>query len=95
MIKTFKDSKLEKLFREGKMYKGLSKDLIKPIFKKLAMLEATKVLTDLYIPPSNRFEALSGNRKGQYSISVNMKYRLCFRFKDGDIYDLELTNHYK
>ena len=95
MIKTFKDNELKQLFKEGKGNKRFSKDLIKPIFKKLAMLEAMKVLTDLYIPPSNRFEALRGDRKGQYSISVNMKYRLCFRFQDGNVYDLEWTNHYR
>ena len=95
MIKDFKDKKLEKFFKQGKTYKSLSTNLVKKTITKLAMLEATKVLTDLYIPPSNRFESLSGDRKGQYSISINMQYRLCFRFKDGDIYDLELTNHYK
>ena len=63
MIKDFKDKKLEKFFRQGKTYKGLPTNLIKKTITKLAILEAIQVLTDLYVPPSNRFESLSGNRK--------------------------------
>jgi len=95
MIKTFKDKKLEKFFRECETYKAIPKEVIKQTLNKLAILNAAKVITDFYIPPSNRFEALTGKRKGQYSISVNMQYRLCFKFKDGDVYDVEFTNHYK
>lgn len=95
MIKTFKDKKLEKFFKEGKIYKIIPKELIKQTLNKLAILNASEVLTDFYIPPSNRFEALTGKRKGQYSISVNMQYRLCFKFKEGDVYEVEFTNHYK
>ena len=54
MIKDFKDKKLEKFFKQGKTYKGLPTSLIKKTITKLAMLEATKVLTDLYIPPSKK-----------------------------------------
>ena len=95
MIKTFKDKKLEKFFKQGKTYKAIPKELIKQVIKKLAMLEAAKVLTDLYVPPSNHFESLQGNRKGQYSIAIDRKYRFCFRFEEGDVYDVEFTNHYK
>ena len=45
--------------------------------------------------PSNRFEALGGNRKGQYSIRVNDRWRLCFRFRDGEAHDVELVDYHR
>jgi proteic killer suppression protein len=51
-------------------------------------------LDDLKVPPSNRFHELERDRKGQFSISVNDQWRICFRFIDGDAYDVELTDYH-
>ena len=62
--------------------------------RKLAMLDAAVSLSDLRIPPSNCLEALSGDRAGQYSIRVNAQFRLCFRWKDGNAYDVESVDYH-
>ncbi|MBN2542453.1 type II toxin-antitoxin system RelE/ParE family toxin [bacterium] len=51
-------------------------------------------LIDLRIPPGNRLHALSGKRKGQYSISINDQWRICFRWKSGNAYDVEITDYH-
>ncbi len=51
-------------------------------------------INDLKVPPSNRLHELSGERKGQYSISVNAQWRICFRYQDGDAFDIELTDYH-
>ena len=58
-------------------------------------LDAARAVTDLLIPPSNRLEALSGGRKGQYSIRINDQYRTCFTFREGHAEDAEITKHYR
>lgn len=49
---------------------------------------------DLKVPPGNRLHALEGDRKGQYSISINDQWRICFRFLDGDAYDVEVCDYH-
>ncbi len=51
-------------------------------------------INDLKVPPSNRLHELSGERKDQYLISVNAQWRICFRYQDGDAFDVELTDYY-
>jgi toxin HigB-1 len=51
-------------------------------------------LDDLRVPPSNRLHGLGRERKGQFSISVNDQWRICFRFVDGDAYDVKLTDYH-
>lgn len=60
--------------------------------RKLEMVKAAKVLDDLKAPPGNRLEALKGDRAGQYSIRINDKYRIAFRWKDGDAHDVEICD---
>jgi proteic killer suppression protein len=62
--------------------------------EKLKYLDAAVNLRDLVIPPSNQLEALKGDRKGQYSIRVNQQWRLCFRWKDKDAYEVELVDYH-
>jgi len=59
------------------------------------MLDSVVELKDLKVPPSNRFEALSGDRDGQYSISINMQYRICFIWKEDEVYDVEIVDYHK
>ena len=58
------------------------------------MLDAAVRLSDLKAPPGNCLEALKGDRKGQYSIRVNRQYRICFIWKDGDAYGVEVTDYH-
>lgn len=58
------------------------------------MLGNAYVLDDLRIPPANRLEALKGNRKGQHSIRINERWRICFRWRDGDAHDVEIVDYH-
>ena len=58
------------------------------------MLDITRRIEDLRIPPANRLEALKGDRRGQFSIRVNDQWRLCFRFEDGNAYDVEIVDYH-
>ena len=58
------------------------------------MLDAAIRINDLRIPPGNRLEALKGDRKGQNSIRVNDQWRICFRWRAGNAYDVEITDYH-
>ena len=58
------------------------------------MLTAANELKSLRIPPSNRLERLKGNRAGQYSIRINDQWRICFTWKNGDSYDVEIVDYH-
>lgn len=58
------------------------------------MLNNAEVLQDLRVPPNNRLEKLSGNRSGQFSIRVNNRWRICFRWDDGDAYEVEVVDYH-
>ena len=62
--------------------------------RKLRMLNNAAQLTDLLIPPGNRLEALKGDRKGQHSIRINDQIRICFAWKDGDCYEVEIIDYH-
>ena len=61
---------------------------------RLTQLDAATRIDDLRLPPSNQLEALKGSRKGQWSIRVNQQRRLCFRFDDGDAFDVEIADYH-
>jgi proteic killer suppression protein len=60
----------------------------------MRMLNNAVNLTDLRVPPANRLEKLSGNRAGQYSIRINDQWRLCFEWRDGDAYEVEIADYH-
>ena len=93
MIKIFKDKELAKLL-EGERIKSLPADIQKRAFTELLMLNAANSITDLRVPPSNHLEALSGDRKGQYSIRINDKYRVCFKWQNNDAFDVEIVDYH-
>jgi len=68
--------------------------LRKPALKKLQMLNAAVVLTDLLVPPGNRLESLRGDREGQHSIRINDQYRVCFEWRDNSAYEVEITDYH-
>lgn len=93
MIKSFKSKETEKVF-SGTFSKKLPPEIQKRALQKLRMLDASSVLDDLKIPPSNNLETLSGNRQGQYSIRINDKYRICFRWLDNHSFDVEIVDYH-
>lgn len=93
MIKTFADKHTQELYLTGKS-KRLPSNLWKRASRRLEYIAYATCLDDLMVPPSNRLHRLKGDREGQYSISVNEQWRICFRFKDGDAYDVEITNYH-
>ncbi len=69
-------------------------DIAKRSARKLEYLDLATCLDDLRVPPGNRLHILEGDRKGQYSISINDQWRVCFRFEDGDVYDVEICDYH-
>lgn len=68
--------------------------VVRRALRKLEQLNAVTVLGDLRVPPSNRLHALTGDRDGQHSISVNNQWRICFSFKDGEAYNVEICDYH-
>jgi proteic killer suppression protein len=93
VIKTFADKHTYEFYLSGRS-KRLPTDLLKRAMRRLEYVNLASTLDDLKVPPSNRLHALKGDREGQYSISINDQWRICFRFKDGDAYDVEITDYH-
>lgn len=93
MIKTFADRRTQQLYTTGKM-KRFPVDIAKRAARKLEYLDLAVRLDDLKVPPGNRLHPLEGDRKGQYSISINDQWRICFRFIDGDAYDVQICDYH-
>jgi len=93
MILNFGD-KLARAVFERTYVKTLSPDLQRAALRKLEILNAALSLDDLRVPPGNRLEKLSGDREGQYSIRINDQYRVCFEWKEGNAYDVEITDYH-
>lgn len=93
MIKTFADKGTERLF-SGRRSRKLPYDIQARAERKLQGLDAAAALSDLNRPPSNRLEALKGDRQGQHSIRINRQWRVCFRWEDGDAYEVEVVDYH-
>jgi proteic killer suppression protein len=93
MIRSFADRHTAELFTAGSS-RRLPPDLVKRAVRRLEYIALAARLEDLRVPPSNRLHALRGDREGQYSISVNDRWRICFRWIDGDAYDVEITDYH-
>ncbi|NGQ89777.1 type II toxin-antitoxin system RelE/ParE family toxin [Rhodobacter sp. HX-7-19] len=92
MILGFADRDTERLFRLERVVRFQAVERV--ALRKLAMLDAATRIEDLRAPPGNRLEALRGDRAGQWSIRVNDQWRLCFRWRDGNASDVELTDYH-
>jgi len=93
MIKTFSDRHTLEVYTKGKS-KRIAPDIIKRAIRRLEYIDLATNLQDLNVPPSNRLHALKRDRKGQHSISINDQWRICFKFIDGDAYDVEITDYH-
>ncbi len=94
VIKSFADRDTEQLFRR-KRARRFPPDLQQAALRKLRMLQVARALDGLRVPPGNRLEALRGDRSGSYSIRINDQWRICFRWRDGDAYDVEIVDYHK
>jgi proteic killer suppression protein len=93
VIRTFKNKDTEAVFA-GEFVKGLDGQIQQRAREKLKYLDSAVDLRDLMVPPSNRLEALEGDRKGQYSIRINKQWRVCFKWKDRDAFDVEIVDYH-
>ena len=93
MIVSVRDKRIE-LILAGKVPKGFPPDLMRAALKKLLMLDAARTVEALRLPPGNRLEGLSGDRDGQHSIRINQQWRICFVWRAGDAYDVEIVDYH-
>ena len=93
MIKSFADKETEKVFNR-EFSRRLPHDIQRSARRKLEVLNAAETLEDLRNPPSNHLEKLSGNRKDQHSIRINDQWGLCFVWKDGNAYLVEIVDYH-
>lgn len=93
MIKTFADRRTRDLFTTGTA-KRLPPDIARRAVRKLEYVDLATSLDDLRVPRGNRLHALTGDRQGQHAIAVNDQWRVCFRFADGDAYDVEVCDYH-
>jgi proteic killer suppression protein len=93
MIKSFKDKETEKVYsREGS--RKLPTDIQQVALRKLRMINNAKNLNDLRIPPANNLERLKGDREGQHSVRINEQWRVCFKWRQGDAHEVEITDYH-
>ena len=93
MIRTFADSHTRELYATGRS-KRFPPDIARRATRKLEYIDLATRLDDLKVPPGNRLHKLERDRNGQYSIAVNDQWRVCFRFIDGDAYDVEIADYH-
>lgn len=92
MIKTFRCKHTQSLFSGGATPRFRAFQSVAE--RKLQMLDVARRIEDLRIPPANRLEALTRDRMGQWSIRINDQWRLCFRFEEGNAYDVEIVDYH-
>jgi proteic killer suppression protein len=93
MIKSFIDNDTEKLFH-GHKPRRLPNEIWRRGTRKLLILHAATDLGELSVPPGNRLEKLGGDRAGQYSIRINNQWRICFQWREGHAYLVEITDYH-
>ncbi|WP_136514366.1 type II toxin-antitoxin system RelE/ParE family toxin [Geomonas edaphica] len=93
MIVSFANKETERLFATGKSRK-LPPEIIQRSIMRLTQLDSAREVTDLLLPPSNRLEALSGTRSGQWSIRINDQWHICFSFANGEATAVEITDYH-
>lgn len=93
MLRSFRGREAERIWR-GEVGRKLPRDLQGIARRKLRMLNNSQSVSDLRIPPGNRLERLKGDRAGQYSIRINRQWRICFAWRDGDAFDVEIVDYH-
>jgi proteic killer suppression protein len=91
MIQSFNCKETARIFESG-FSRKFPENILKSAIIRLAMLNRSGKLDDLKVPPSNHLEKLHGDREGQFSIRINDKYRVCFRWRENNAYDVEIVD---
>jgi proteic killer suppression protein len=92
VIRSFKDADTEALFHDELVPRFRS--IERPARRKLLYLSRARVLQDLRVPPGNHLEALRGGRRGQHSIRINDQWRICFRWQEDGVHDVEIVDYH-
>jgi proteic killer suppression protein len=93
VIKSFASRETEDLFA-GQSSRRIPGDIQRRALQRLVVLSATLDLDELRRIPGNRLEKLKANRAGQHSIRINDQWRICFRWRDGDAFDVEIVDYH-
>jgi proteic killer suppression protein len=93
MIRSFRCHETEKIFHR-EFSRKFPWEIQERAFMRLNAIDAAERLEDLHLPPSNRLEALKGDRKGQYSIRVNQRWRICFIWRGGNAEQVEIVDYH-
>ena len=93
MIRSFGSPETERIFSLQRSRK-LPNDIQQAALRKLRMINNARTLQDLRSSPANRLEKLSGDRSGQYSIRINDQWRVCFQWRDGDAYEVQVVDYH-
>ena len=93
MIKSIKDAETRLIFQR-EISRKFPADIQQVALRKLRMLNNAATLNDLRVPPANRLEKLAGNRTGQHSIRINDQFRICFEWRGGDAYQVEIVDYH-
>jgi proteic killer suppression protein len=93
MFKSFSDKRTAAIFA-GYIVRGLPAQIQKRARAKILTVDAASQLDDLRIPPGNRLEALCSDRKGQHSVRVNDQWRICFSWRNGEAWDVEIDDYH-
>jgi len=93
MIKSFRSKETERIWKK-QVSKKLPISIQNIARRKLRMLNNAQTLNDLKVPPNNRLESLKGNRKGEFSIRINNKWRICFIWDKGNCYEVEIVDYH-
>lgn len=94
MIKSFKDKVAADFWNSNGQKNRPFCGIDKIAMRKLFMLDSARDIEDLRLPPGNRLEMLSGNRTGYYSIRINIQWRICFRFENGNAESVEIIDYH-
>ena len=93
MILSFKDKDTESIWNQVPI-RRLAQSVQISALRKLFIVSRARSLKDLQTLPGNRLEQLKGNRRGQYSIRINKQWRVCFKWEDGNAYDVEIADYH-
>jgi proteic killer suppression protein len=92
VIRSFRDKDTEAIFQQRRIRKY--QQVASVALRRLVQIDSAEELRDLASPPANRLELLKGNRAGQYSVRINDQYRVCFRWKNGHAYEVEIADYH-
>jgi len=94
VIKSFADAETRRFWETGASTRWPPANLRNVAKRKLQLLDAAVKLDELKLPPNNKLHPLSGNRAGQHAIRINDQFRICFVWRDGEVYDVEITDYH-